>query len=201
MQFSWKTLAFVAVVGIGAWNYWQQRPLPVPAGAGQLAPHDPQQTAIPGAAPEFAKAGHRLTALAAYDVTARVLSRESYYLGREADLAPLDFALGWGAMSDDRVLASIDISQGNRFYYWRVEEFPIPREEIESHSANTHLIPANSAVKKRLEAVRPGAVVHLRGYLVRAEGNDGWHWTSSLSRSDTGNGACELLWVQSVEAF
>lgn len=201
MQFSWKTLAFVAVVGVGTWNYWQERPLAAQPGAGQLAPQDPQQTAIPGEAPQFAKAGHRLNALAAYDVTARVLSRESYYFGREADLAPLDFALGWGAMSDDRVLASIDISQGNRFYYWRVEEFPIPREEIESHSANTHLIPANSAVEKRLKAMRPGAVVHLRGYLVQAEADDGWRWTSSLSRSDTGNGACELLWVQSVEAL
>jgi hypothetical protein len=201
MSLNWKTFAFVTVVGIGGWNYWQERPLPSKPGTTQLASHDPQQTQIKGDAPQFAKDGYRLTALAGYDVTARVLSKESYYFGREADLAPLDFALGWGAMSDDKVLAAISISQSKRFYYWHVNEYPIPREEIESNSANTHLIPSNSTIEKRLKAVRPGAVVHLRGYLVKAEANDGWRWTSSLSRNDTGSGACELLWVQTVETL
>ena len=38
----------------------------------------------------------------------------------------------------------------------------------------------------------------LRGQLVRADGQDGWHWISSLTRTDTGDGSCEVVWVETV---
>jgi hypothetical protein len=28
--------------------------------------------------------------------------------------------------------------------------------------------------------------------------SSGWRWVSSLSREDTGAGACELIWVESL---
>ena len=104
-------------------------------------------------------------------------------------------------MSDNDVLKDISISQGGRFYYWRVNAFPIPREEIESHSANMHMIPADVEVRKALQNIRVGNVVRLHGYLVEAKTADGWRWKSSLTREDTGRGACELVLVQSVEVL
>ena len=62
-----------------------------------------------------------------------------------------------------------------------------------------HMIPAHAAVARKLNQVRPGHIVRLRGYLVAVSADDGWQWRSSLSRTDTGNGACELMWVESVE--
>lgn len=205
MPINWKTLVFIAIVGYGAWHHLETRPVTVAQGAGELAPDEPTQADIDFDTPRLNKAGYTITPLARYDVTARVLSTEPYYRGREADLSPMDFALGWGAISDDEVLKNIRISQGNRFYYWHVDEFPIPRAQIESHSANTHLIPASEAVEARIKSIRPGEVVHLHGYLVEveveAEADDGWHWKSSLSRNDTGGGACELMWVEEVQSL
>lgn len=43
-----------------------------------------------------------------------------------------------------------------------------------------------------------GQVVTLCGYLVRVQVPDGWHWNSSMTRSDSGNGACELAWVKDI---
>ena len=60
------------------------------------------------------------------------------------------------------------------------------------------MIPANEAVAKRLLAVRTGQIIHLRGRLVRVDGKDGWHWVSSLSRTDTGDGSCEVVWVSGL---
>jgi hypothetical protein len=54
-------------------------------------------------------------------------------------------------------------------------------------------------VARRLKDVRPGQVVRLRGYLVAVTADDGWQWRSSLSRTDTGSGACELFWVEWAE--
>jgi len=96
------------------------------------------------------------------------------------------------------VLEQIDISQDNRWYRWRVEQFPIPRREIEIHSANMHLIPANQAVADTLAGIRPGQRIALTGQLVQVEGDDGFRWLSSLTREDTGDGACELIWVEQL---
>lgn len=127
-----------------------------------------------------------------------MLSSKSYSVGREADLSPVDLALGWGPMSDETILNKVDISQSHRFYYWHVDEFPIPRREIETHSANMHMIPADDRIEKMLKSVRPGEVVKLSGYLVQVNASDGWHWKSSLTREDTGNGACEVVYVKEL---
>ena len=90
------------------------------------------------------------------------MAAEHYSLGREADLSPVDLALGWGKMSDEAILKDIKISQSNRFYYWRVDEFPIPRREIEMQSANMHMIPADAQIEKILKSIRPGQMVKLK---------------------------------------
>ncbi len=74
----------------------------------------------------------------------RVLARENYRMGREAELSPVDFALGWNEMAKPEVYKQLSITQSNRWYYWRYENNPpIPVNDIASSSANTHLIPAN----------------------------------------------------------
>ena len=70
------------------------------------------------------RAGYVIEPLASYDVRARVLSVERYRMGREADLSPVDFALGWGPMSDAAVLDRLSISQSNRWYQFRWEGSP-----------------------------------------------------------------------------
>jgi hypothetical protein len=130
-----------------------------------------------------------------------VLGAERYRFDRGAELAPVDLALGWGPMSDTAVLEQIEISQSNRFYFWRVAQFPIPRHDIEANSANMHMIPADTIVEDTLKGVRVGQVVRISGYLVEVAGADGWRWRSSLTRDDTGNGACELVWVESVQVL
>ena len=123
---------------------------------------------------------------------------EEHHDGLGAREAPVDLALGWGPMSDSAVLAEIAIHQRHRFYYWLTVTFPIPRRDIETHSANMHLIPVSRAVADRLKSARPGHIVNLSGYLVEAHHDDGRRWRSSLTREDTGDGACELVWVETV---
>lgn len=177
----------------GAVHWWSSRP--VDTGPGILAKADPVQRVV-DQADMIEHAEYQLEPLARIKVKARVLGVKNYRFDSGADLVPTDLALGWGRMSDQQVLEDIDISQSNRFYFWRTESFPIPRQEIERHSANMHMIPSDRLIKKQLIRVREGQVVELEGYLVRARRPDGWHWQSSLTRDDTGAGACELIWVQ-----
>lgn len=59
-----------------------------------------------------------------------------------------------------------------------------------------HLIPANREIDERIRDAGEGDVVSFSGYLVRIEEENGWSWTSSLRRDDTGAGACEVVLVE-----
>ncbi len=149
---------------------------------------------------EWSAYGHRIIPLEKFDFDARVLRAEHYSMDREAQLAPVDLALGWGPMADPSVADKVSVSQSSRYYYWRVSEFPIPRREIEVNSANMHMVPANAEVERTLKSIRPGQHVTFSGYLIEARAPDGWRWKSSLTREDTGPGACELVWVERITA-
>jgi len=193
---AWLWLVLLACAW-GGWRAWQQRELVQPPGV--LVAAEPQQTALDTAAAPFTQRGYTITPLAAFALQARVLGREDYHVDALADLVPTDLALGWGRMSDSAVLKDIAIQQSGRFYHWQVRAFPIPEREIISHSANMHLIPANAAVGRALARVRRGQVIALRGELVAVQSASGLTLRSSLSRDDSGPGACEVIWLEDLE--
>jgi hypothetical protein len=182
-----------------AWGQWEHRAIHPADGA--IAPNEPLQTDANGA-PAIVIGRWTLTPRATYDITARILSREDYRFDPISDLAPLDLALGWGPMSDNQVVKALEISQGARFYSWRpvTESLPIELLEVTKHSANTHVIPANAYVASKLARLRRGGqVVHLAGLLVDGARDDGMTIRTSLTRDDSGAGACEFMLVQQAQ--
>jgi hypothetical protein len=118
-----------------------------------------------------------------------VLGNEHYHFDALGPLIPEDLALGWGPMSDSRILRSVEISQSNRFYFWRAAgSLPLPREAVTAHSANTHVIPANALIARQLSGLRRGEVAALSGDLVDAVRDDGLSIKTALTRTDTGAG-------------
>lgn len=134
-----------------------------------------------------------------FSLEARVLSREDYSFGREAELSPTDLALGWGSMADEQVLRNFEIRQSNRWFTWRADALPIPRSEIAASAANMHMIPASTQAAEQLSEVRTHDRIRLHGSLVDVSAADGWRWRSSRSRTDTGGGSCELLLLERIE--
>lgn len=158
----------------------------------------PAQEATSQAAFEFR--GYQVKPLATFAVRARVLSREDYYVGKEAELSPLDLALGWKRMADPAVYEALNITQGGRWYrYTWHDQPPIPLQEIIESSANMHMIAATPVVERALKKARAGAYIRITGRLVEVTHPSGWRWTSSLTRSDSGANSCELVFVESVQ--
>jgi hypothetical protein len=176
-------------------RHWEERPIVHPPGV--LVPQSPLQ--VDQEPTQFEMDGYLLTRRAKFETRARVLSTRNYYLRRESDLSPVDLALGWGPMSDQAVLDRIDISQSSRWYRTRYEfPAPLPDQQIIHYSSNMHMIPAGSGVKKILKQLRHGDLVTLRGHLVDVDHGSGWAWRTSMSRDDTGSGACEIVFVESI---
>lgn len=192
-----KSLLFIlALLLIVLVRNWEGRDIVHEPGV--LVPEVPRQLDL--AAPEPFRVGEFvLTPRADFRVRARVLSREEYYLGVEADLSPVDLALGWGAMSDQAVLDRIRITQGGRWYFTRYDlPPPIADRQIIRNSGNMHMIPANDWVRDKLDDIKGGDVIQARGFLVDVDRDDGFYWRTSRTRDDTGNGSCEIFYVEQI---
>ncbi len=188
-------IVLAALLTLAYYEFEHEREITHPPGI--LVPSTPHQASL--AQPRFwEKDEYRIIALAQFSLEARVLSKERYWFGREADLSPVDLALGWGPMSDQNVLDRLKISQSGRRYFWWGRPLPLPAETIYAHSANMHILPANEEVDNLLDQICAGDIVTLRGYLVSVQAGNGWHWRSSLSRTDRGDGSCEVVWVEGL---
>jgi len=159
----------------------------------------PLQTPVPKGLTLAAIDNATLTPLAGFSIDARVLHRENYFADAGAKFSPADLALGWGRMREDAVLDKLAISQGGRFFYYRWRNAPpIPPAEIVRSASNMHIIPATPEVARALDTIHADDSVRIDGWLVRLDADNGWHWVSSLSRDDSGNGACELVYTCAI---
>ncbi len=185
---------FAAALWFG-WDDWQQRE--IQHAPGVIAGSEPDQRTRADASP-ITVGKYTLTPRATFSVSARVLASERYRFDSIADLVPRDLALGWGIMSDSSVLSHMEISQSGRFYFWRTKTAmpPAPLELIAASSANMHLIPANASVARIIDRARVGHIIELEGQLVDVRAVSGRQLNTSLTRSDTGAGACEIIYVE-----
>jgi len=198
-------LFILLAILLASYQFYYSQPFfegePVVHGLGQVAPYTPDQYPLDEGILPFQHNGFKITPLEKFEVTARVLNRHDYappfliFGDLIDDLSPVDLALGWQEMSDERYLDQIEITQSNRWYKWWVEDFPIPRRKIAINSANMHFVPASSIIEEKIKQVVKGNIVSFKGYLIKIE-KGSWNWTSSLTRDDTGARACETIWVE-----
>jgi hypothetical protein len=190
---------FVCVVaaGMGVWKAWGERTQSHPPGI--VEPDVPYQKNLTNPV-ELVRGEYRLVGRAEFDITARVILKMRYRFDKFAAVSPVDFAMGWGEMSDSAVLDQMSCNQGSRFYgcSWKSSDVIEPRR-FTALSANMHMIPATPEVEDALMRVRQGQVVNLRGLLVDVLGPDGG-WNTSMTRADSGPGGCEIILVGAVSA-
>lgn len=166
----------------------------------QVAPETPKQKALSGKKKKkWSKEGYLIEAQATFEITGRVLFTDTFRTGRESDLSPIDLTFAWGKASDTAVLKLFDFSKDGRFYRYEWDSPEADGNMMRENSANMHMIPKDSLVAADLKRVSREDVVTVTGYLVNVSAPDGWHWESSLTRSDDGAGACELIWVESIK--
>ena len=144
-----------------------------------------------------------------YDATALVVHTKDYP-GSDIGcrLSPKDVALAWGSVAAYNELIDFHWSQSGRWVRWRTDSYselsPVGGEaDVDRQSSNNHMVPADLNVKKDVEKIRKGDIVRIKGYLINisAKNSKGttFTWRSSTSREDSGDGACELIYVTSVE--
>lgn len=159
----------------------------------------PAQKNLGSAEFTFEVDGAILVPRAIYDIKGLVLSKRRYLPWGNHRIAPWDIGMGWGVVSNPENLKHLTFWQVNRFLFWRYKSTsPIQNAQIIPSTSNTHVIPANEEVRAKLAKVKSGNIVRLSGFLVDVADGE-IDYRTSMSRHDTGDGACEILYVQDVD--
>jgi hypothetical protein len=143
-----------------------------------------------------------ITPVAEYKIAAIMVSRKRYHDGWRAEIAPVDLALAWGKLADPEYDKYITYSQSDRWYFYGYKsESPFNNSYVIPHSANNHIIPADENIYKAIKTIKKKQKVILEGFLVNVKGlykGENFWWNSSLKRTDSGDGSCELFYVKKV---
>ena len=113
----------------------------------------------------------------------------------------VDLCVVWGsnARGGNYRFASFWHSQWECFARWRSPDGELALGEM----SNNHLITADPALARRLRQVRIGDQVRFRGYLVDyttyKDGSATGTRMTSTERGDSGNGACEVVYIEDFE--
>ena len=199
----------ILVVVIAAWyGYTFLRDYPRGGrGAAPLAlGGEPVQEELPKPIPVTVQRGDRtffIIKTHRYALTAEVLAAHAYDWVWTTEFYDVDLGLAWGDQVR-RLTETYSFYQDARFLFWR-SDAPVSEEErayITTHVGNVHVLPAEGKphVGRALRSARPGDLVSLEGYLVEIQdAGTNRLAKSSTTRTDTGNGACEVMWVDRVQ--
>lgn len=99
---------------------------------------------------------------------------------------------------------NVNASDLNRFRFWN-GKFTCNFETGDTGAwerfrtdriSNNHLLTDDSLLRERIRQVRIGDQVRITGWLVNYSNADGFTRRTSTTRTDTGNGACETIYVE-----
>jgi hypothetical protein len=157
---------------------------------------------------KLSKGRARITPVATYQIGAVVMSKKEYNHGWGAEIAPFDLALVWGRLSHKDVKKLLSIKHDSTRVAWfriKGDDPPVTPEYVMSHGSNNHLIPANEMIRTALDKhVGVDDKILIKGYLVDVEAQfDGQPISlkTSLTRTDQDRGACEIIYVTSVQVW
>jgi len=153
-------------------------------------------------------ANYQITPVQSYEMWGLVVAinnNEAWY-SRFKKTDPLntrDLCLVFGNTAMSGAYQKVKFKSQEFFCFYSYKEYQPDFSEKEV--ANNHFIVADSEIYKTLSQVRVGDQVHFKGYLsnykIEKDGEIIFSRGTSLTRDDTGNGACETVYLKSFEVI
>jgi len=166
---------------------------------------DPIQKPINSPEPmiiEFKNSHFTLSPIAEYKLSGMVVGKKTYSDDWEGKISPLDLAIAWGQLAEPEYRRYITYGQRNRWYFYQYKPgSPFDHSYVIPHSSNNHIIPGNKNIALAVKTIQRKNTIAIEGLLVNLMGTYKGQtvtWNTSLSRTDTGNGSCELFYVTKV---
>jgi hypothetical protein len=158
----------------------------------------------------YGKFTYEITPLYSYEIYGIVVSEYSSHnwldLSHKKDPANTrDLCLTWGDNISSGAYQKVKYSHGEFtcYYSYRVNfDPPFNGQNL----SNNHLIPKNQDVEKKIGRVNIGDQVRISGYLANYKitdenGRESASRNTSITRQDSRNGACEIIYVTDIEVI
>ncbi len=111
-----------------------------------------------------------------------------------------DLCVIWGSNVANGVYRDMDFENGTWTCWYSWPNHEVKGRFDETRLSNNHLLIDNEVIKHKLMQAEPGDHISLSGMLVEySNPGNGFHRGTSTRRDDTGNGACETIYVTDFE--
>lgn len=114
-----------------------------------------------------------------------------------------DICVIWGNNIDKEVYKQMKFESGSWTCYFEGKygaDVDLGNKFTYSHLSNNHLLDDNEEVAKKIEEAEIGDQIYFKGYLVEYSHGDGqFKRGTSTTRLDSGNNACETVYVTDFE--
>jgi hypothetical protein len=116
----------------------------------------------------------------------------------------VDLCVVWGATAKNGGYKGISFSNNQWECHWSSRSNEAWAAFDQTEVSNNHMVTSDPAVAKALRSVSIGDQIRVVGYLVdyttyAKDGRPAGKRVSSETRTDTGNGACEVLFIESLQ--
>ena len=168
---------------------------------------DPQQTAVEKAPFQVSQGGvsYQVEPLYSYDIEGIVVSLQQHDGDRmlhrrwNDHLNVADLCVVWGHNASAVDLSEFDFWNGQFTCFFRTSSNSAWGSFHQDQISNNHLLSDDQWIRDRIADLRIGDQVRLQGFLANYSQDSGFQRGTSTTRSDTGNGACETLYVEDVQ--
>ena len=111
-------------------------------------------------------------------------------------LNTVDLCVIWGENAFSGIYEKLQFSSGQWVCYAQASSSEIWAQFSGNELSNNHLLADRAEIRKRLKQARVGDQIHFRGYLAEYSHGGGFQRGTSTVRNDTGNGACETVFLE-----
>lgn len=204
-------LLFIAGFGLLIASLWQRHDLPEPGRLLENLRQEPEQIQVrePPRTTTVNGVTYTIQPLFSYELHGLVVSRhdsDSFidYIHREWNdhINVVDLCVIWGNNATSGAYRGQSFSSGQFVCYWQAPTQEAFAAFDPTAISNNHLLTDDPVIAKKLRSVRVGDQIRFRGFLAEySHHHDGrpFHRGTSTVRTDTGNGACETIYVKDFE--
>jgi hypothetical protein len=204
-----RLIKFVFLAGLAAFLFglYKGDALPPPGNLLPVLENEPDQR--PAQKPPFDTTVNEVTyhirPLYRYELWGLIVSR--HHAGSFIDYAhkewgdhlnTVDLCVVWGRNAFSGVYQRMSFSSDQWTCFARSSAETWQQFSM-SGLANNHILADRSAIRRQLKQARPGDQVHFRGYLAEYSHDGGFSRGTSTVRTDTGNGACETVFIEEFD--
>ena len=188
-------LILIALTVLNLYSCRRLNELPAYTSFPDITRQDPLQTPTkrPTFTAEINDQKHTVRPLYEYHIAGMVVScgySESLAEYRKDELNIMDAGLIWGSNLDPTIYKKIKFHTNGVWLMAKTKDRAVWEKLDQQKLSNNHLICSDPQLIKQIKALRRGTVISIKGCLASYSGRN-----SSVSRTDTGDHACEVIWV------